>query len=105
MKALYFFISLLCWQIGLSLLVSDIPAATVHHVDLNSTNAVPPFADWSTAATNIQDAVDAASAGDTVLVTNGVYATGGRAVYGTMTNRLAVTKAVAVQSLNGPEVT
>jgi hypothetical protein len=47
-------------------------AATLY-VDINSTNPVSPYADWTTAATNIQDAIDAASANDTVWVADGVY--------------------------------
>ena len=30
-------------------------SANVHYVDVNSTNATPPFTNWATAATNIQE--------------------------------------------------
>ena len=89
---------------GFLLSLSLTVTATTLYVDLNNPAPVPPYTNWVTAATNIQDAVDAAVGGDQVLVTNGVYATSATVIYG-MSNRVAVTKAVTLQSVNGPEVT
>ncbi len=87
-------------MVGLTCFILRVSSATLC-VDLNSTNPVSPYADWSTAATNIQDAITVSLAGDIVLVTNGVYATGGKIMAGGLTNRVAVDKAVIVTSVNG----
>src|SRR2546426_2208047 len=72
-----------------------------HYANLNNPSPAAPYFTWDTAATNIQDAVDASAGGDQILVSNGVYNVGGRVVYGSMSNRVAVTKPVTGQSGHG----
>ncbi len=75
------------------------------YVDAASVNPVPPYTDWSTAARTIQDAIDVALPGEIVIVTNGVYATGGKVMAGDLTNRVAINKAITVSSVNGATAT
>jgi len=63
-----------------------------------------PYDTWAKAAHDIQAAVDAVGSGGTVLVTNGVYDTGG-ALINSVSNRVAVKGDIVVRSLNGPEHT
>jgi hypothetical protein len=98
--------SLVFKPFALLLLSTAAGASAVRYVDMNGTNPSPPYTDWAIAARVIQDVVDAAAAGDEIIVTNGTYATGGRAV-GTniLVNRAAVDKPLTLRSVNGPQFT
>ena len=76
----------------------------IHYVSLAGANPQSPYLTWATAATNIQDAVDAAYVGGTVIVSNGIYNVGSR-VIATETNRLAVTRPLLIQSVGGAAAT
>ena len=94
-------IALLGIAIGLSACAPWMARAGTCHVSPSGTH-LSPYDSWATAATTIQAAVDAAIDGDVVLVSNGVYNTGGKVIAGTLANRVAIDKAILVQSQNGP---
>lgn len=89
----------------LGLAITSGASAMVRYVDVNGLNPTAPFTNWTTAATTIQDAVEVANSGDEILVTNGIYSAGGFSVDGVVTNRVAVTKPLVVQSVSGPQYT
>jgi hypothetical protein len=80
--------------------------ATTYYVDASQPDDTGTGTRWDTAKKTIQAAVDITSNGDTVLVTNGVYNTGTTATPGyVLKNRLVITNAITVRSINGPAMT
>jgi len=75
------------------------PISGTRYVSTNSPNPEFPHTNWHTAARVIQDAVDVAMEGDTVLVTNGTYTAG------PIGTRVILTNGITLRSLNGPAVT
>jgi hypothetical protein len=79
----------------LAMVALQSPAAT-QYVSQSSPNPKPPYSTPETAAHNIQDAVDVATNGDTVLVAAGDYP---------VANQITVTNAVLLQSAGGASQT
>jgi len=73
-------------------------ATPVHYV-WSSGAASPPYTNWASAATNVQAAIDAAEIYDTVLVSNGVFRSGGVAHLGM--NNFVLRKPVDVLGVGG----
>ena len=89
----------------LVLLISQNSFADTNYVSLSGGH-ISPFTSWTTAATNIQNAVDVATDGDVVLVTNGIYNSGEKVTPGySCKNRLVITENITVESVTGPENT
>lgn len=80
-------------------------AAVTHYVNWNSPSPTPPYTNWTTAARRLQDAVGVSTDGETVVVTNGIYSSGGLRLSGLVTNRVALTNQITLLSVNGPRVT
>ena len=81
-------------------------ATTEFYADASKADDAGNGVSWATAKKTIQAAVDLAGDGNTVWVTNGLYDVNGvKAPGGTLTNRLCITKAITVRSVNGPDVT
>ena len=70
--------------------------AAMVYVDVNSATPVFPYDDWTNAARQIAHGVSAAAAGDTVLVTDGLYQ---------VSSAIIVNKAITIRSVNGPAST
>lgn len=76
--------------------------AVTNYVWTNSPSDGPGTA-WSNAFHTIQGGVDAAADSDTVWVTNGIYDNGLTITPGyALTNRVCITNAITVRSVNGP---
>lgn len=86
---------------AVGVVTSAVTRVFAHCVDAAALAPLAPYSSWGTAAPTLQLAVDAASANDVVLVTNGIYALGGKPMFSDLTNRVAVDKPLALMSVNG----
>jgi len=74
----------------------DYDHGSVYYVDASRPDDTGDGTSWGTAKKSIQAAVNLSVDGDAVFVTNGTYA---------LTSEIAVSNCIAIQSVNGPEMT
>ncbi|MDD5677645.1 MAG: choice-of-anchor Q domain-containing protein [Kiritimatiellae bacterium] len=77
--------------------------ADTHYVVKDNAGAESPFTNWTTAASNIQQAIDDAQcvASDTVMVSNGLYDAGQTVATGhAASNRVVILKAITVRAFS-----
>ncbi len=100
-------------EVNCTVSIKDLSDAR-YYVDVNSASASYPYTSWTTAASNIQDAVHVAEnsgiAGAEVVVTDGVYQVGeeyvsGKYIYSQSSNRVVISKDIVVRSVNGRDYT
>ena len=103
-KSIYKLTVLAVWCLVYLFTASAFPVT--RYVNVYNGSPQTPYTNWATAAKVIQNALDECNNNDIVIVTNGVYAMGGRAsASGTLLNRAYVPYRVSMFSLNGPEHT
>ena len=93
------------WLFFLLVLSTAVSQATSYYVATSGSD-VNNGLSWAAPKSTIQAAVDLTSDGDSVLVFNGVYNTGGQKAQGAdLTNRVCMTNTILLTSVNGPDVT
>ena len=86
--------------LGLSLLAWPLAASGVTRYVSHWGSHTAPYSTWETAATNLAAAMGAATNGETIWVTNGVYRSGS-AVAGGLPARVRLTRSISLRSVNG----
>lgn len=80
--------------------------AATYYVDAGRPNDTGAGTTWATAKKTIQAAVNLTTAGDSVIVTNGLYNIGATVVPGySLSNRVVIAETITVRSVNGPAET
>ncbi len=87
-----FYLMVMAW---LTLAASTATADT-HYADINSSSPKAPYTSWETAAKSIQDMVDVAGNGDTVLIGKGTY---------NIREQIVINKGMTVRSVSGRDAT
>ncbi len=84
--------------------IPETPGTPVHYASTTGGN-IQPYTNWTTAANNIQSAINAAQAGDTVIVRAGVYDKGFGESPDSHRNRVMLNKDVNLESESGKDNT